>query len=689
LANSVGSINLDLGLNTKDFEKQTSSVAQLAKNGISTAFAGVGAVVASSTAAITAMGSSVVNATSDVAEFGDTIDKESQKLGISAEAYQEWDAVLQHTGGSIDNLKPALKTLSKEIVNNSGAFQELGLSQEEVLNSSVEDVLSMTISKLQEMEPGIERTRLATQLLGKSSVELGALLNTSAEETQAMKDRLHELGGVMSNDAVKNSAAFEDSLQDMQTAIDSISRNIMAEFMPSLTSIMNGITDIVSGNPDEGLKKISEGINSFISNITNNLPKLFEIGSGILTAIGDAIIQNLPTLLESGMEILNSLTTSIINALPVIVETALTIITTLAQGIGEALPELIPTIVEVMLQIVEVLIDNIDALVDAAIAIILGLAEGIINALPVLLEKAPVIIQKLVDAIIRNLPKLIEAAIQLIMMLTNMIIENLPILIKATIQIVGALVSALIDNAPMLIQSAIELIAALVGALIDLLPEIMSFGKQLLDELWEALTNGDAIQKLNKMGWEIIDKVAKGIADTIMIAKDWGKDLLDNFIKGIKEKWEKLKTTVKQTAESIKKFLGFSEPEEGPLSNFHTFAPDMMKLFAKGIKDNTDLITDQLQDSFNFKGVIQSPALSMIKTGQQASNLIQTQQTQSQIADADLINMLLKKIDSIKQNNNDKPIEITLEVGGVKFGKAVINSINKAQNQAGKILLQL
>lgn len=42
--------------------------------------------------------------------------------------------------------------------------------------------------------------------------------------------------------------------------------------------------------------------------------------------------------------------------------------------------------------------------------------------------------------------------------------------------------------------------------------------------------------------------------------------------------------------------IGFSEPSRGPLSNFHTFAPDMMALFAKGIRDNLGLVTDAMND---------------------------------------------------------------------------------------------
>ena len=74
----------------------------------------------------------------------------------------------------------------------------------------------------------------------------------------------------------------------------------------------------------------------------------------------------------------------------------------------------------------------------------------------------------------------------------------------------------------------------------------------------------------------------------------------DMDIDGIKAKARALLDGVKNIAQGIKDFLGFSEPEKGPLSNFHTYAPDMMQLFAKGIKDNEHLITDQIGKSFDF-----------------------------------------------------------------------------------------
>lgn len=77
-------------------------------------------------------------------------------------------------------------------------------------------------------------------------------------------------------------------------------------------------------------------------------------------------------------------------------------------------------------------------------------------------------------------------------------------------------------------------------------------------------------------------------------ALEWGSDLIDNFVGGIKEQAGKLIDAVSGLASDVADFLGFSEPERGPLSDFHTYAPDMMELYAKGIRDNTWMVTDAL-----------------------------------------------------------------------------------------------
>lgn len=203
----------------------------------------------STKAMVTAAAAAVFKIADSVASVGDTIDKQSQKLGISAEAYQEWDAILSHCGASMDSLKAGMKTLSSAIVTGSDdqvtAFKAVGLSIDDVRKMSTEDVFASVITGLQGMEEGADRTKIATTLLGRSAQELGPLLNTSAEATEEMRQTVNDLGGVMSNEAVSASAQFKDALQDLQTVAGWFKRELVANILPAVTAGMQGLTNVM------------------------------------------------------------------------------------------------------------------------------------------------------------------------------------------------------------------------------------------------------------------------------------------------------------------------------------------------------------------------------------------------------------------------------------------------------------
>lgn len=248
----------------------------------SAAFVGIAKAASGATKALT-------SAVGEVAEYGDSIDKSSQKLGVSRKFYQEWEAVLQHSGTSMSSMTATFKKLSTASQNASKsqveAFNKLGLSIEQVSSMSTEELFTSVISGLQNMEEGTERTAVATQLLGKGATELGALFNTSAEDTQKMIDTVNNLGGVLSDDAVKDAAAYQDSLQDMQTAFSGVKNAVLAEFLPALTSIMNIIAQFVSEHGSE----ITATMSAF-GDIIKVLADNFDVLAPIIGAATTAMI---------------------------------------------------------------------------------------------------------------------------------------------------------------------------------------------------------------------------------------------------------------------------------------------------------------------------------------------------------------------------------------------------------------
>ena len=133
----------------------------------------VGVAMAAATAAIgtaaVAAGKKLWDMASETAKAGDEIDKTSQKLGMSAEAYQEWDYVLGQAGVDITSMTTGLKTMTNQIDNakNGSAkaqerFAKLGISLNDLNSMSREDIFSAVVSGMQGMADTTENRKAKT-----------------------------------------------------------------------------------------------------------------------------------------------------------------------------------------------------------------------------------------------------------------------------------------------------------------------------------------------------------------------------------------------------------------------------------------------------------------------------------------------------------------------------------------------
>lgn len=363
------------------------------------------------------------------AEYGDTIDKMSQKMGMSSDAYQEWDFVLQHCGASIESLKPAMKTLATAAESGSDAFAQLGISQEQIAGMSQEQLFDATIAGLQNVTDETQRTYLAGKLLGRGATELGPLLNTSADDVADMRAQVHDLGGVMGSDAVKAAAAYQDSLQNMQYAFSGLKNNISGELLPTLTLIMDGVTKMLTGGGDEVAAAVGDLVVSLSGQLTAQAPRMMSVALTFIAALVTGLLSALPDLTGTSVELVGALLLGIAEQLPGIIVAAATAV----QGIVDKItsPE------------------SITLLVQAAVQILLALANGLVGALPELIDTIPIIITNLVDAVLASLPEIVEAGLQIIIALASGIITNsghvlavVPKLIVALVHAFGSYVSS-------------------------------------------------------------------------------------------------------------------------------------------------------------------------------------------------------------------------------------------------------
>lgn len=507
----VFNLSAILRLDKNEYEKGLSSAASAAK-GFSSKVAGfmkagISAFTSVATAAVN-VGKTLVQSTGQVAEYGDNIDKMSQKMGISAEAYQEWDAVLQHSGASISSLLPSMKTLSMQAQKGNEAFQALGISEQEVANLSKEDLFSRVIEGLQGMEEGTQRTAIASALLGRGATELGALLNTSAEDTQKMRDRVHELGGVMSDEAVKAAAAYQDQLQDMNTAIDGFKRNIVSNFLPSVTKAMGGITNALSGDLEGGIQQTADAIIEIVQKAAESIP-------AIVNGAVNSIVKALPDLVKSGASIIKELAQGISSALPEligvlsssdVIPSILTAIMDMIEAMIDQLPTLIPLIVDAVMKIIDMLTnpDVLTRIIQLALDLAIALADGLLKAVPKIVEALPKIIENLIKALLQSIPKIVEAGIKLFV---------------AIVQDVPAIISGIIKAVPQIIAAIFQ--------------SLTSFGTDLGKKFYEAWENIKKIFSLENVG-KFFAQVWDGIKNAFAAVGNWFSDIFSKAWDAVK-----------------------------------------------------------------------------------------------------------------------------------------------------------
>lgn len=380
------------------------------------------------------------------AEYGDTIDKMSQKMGMSSDAYQEWDFVLQHCGASIESLKPAMKTLATAAESGSDAFAQLGISQEQIAGMSQEQLFDATIAGLQNVTDETQRTYLAGKLLGRGATELGPLLNTSADDVADMRAQVHDLGGVMGSDAVKAAAAYQDSLQNMQYAFSGLKNNISGELLPTLTLIMDGITKMLTGGGDEVAAAVGDLVVSLSGQLTAQAPRMMSVALTFIAALVIGLLSALPDLTGTSVELVGAL----------------------LLGIAEQLPGIITAAMSALLGIVDTITspESITLLIQAAMQLMLALARGLIAAIPQLIDAVPGIITNLVESFYAMLPEIIGVGIEIVI----------------------ALASGLVSNAGHIIAAVPRLVETIVRGFLAAVKSYWDIGKSIVDGIRQGIT---------------------------------------------------------------------------------------------------------------------------------------------------------------------------------------------------------
>ena len=288
-------------------------------------------------------------------------------------------------------------------------------------------------------------------------------------------------------------------------------------------------------------------------------------------------------------------------------------------------------------------------------------SESVLSAVPSMLEGAIAIVGELAQGIADTLPELLPTIVSMVISIAETLIDNVDMLIDSAIAIILALADGLIQCVPILIEKAPEIVLKLVEAVIRNAPKLLDAAVELIFKLAEGIVN--SFGTLFEKGAEIVEAVKDGFADKVEEAKNWGRDLIDNFVSGIKEKWESLKTSVSNVAQTVKDYLGFSEPSKGPLSDFHTYAPDMIDLFVSGIRQGIGTVENAM-DSLASAAVpdmsvkpFETDVFDAMRTASRSTNYAPAAQGEPATGDGSILGAIYQLIEVVQNKDFDVQLD--------------------------------
>lgn len=561
--------------------------ALAAKAGIATisaASAGIGAIVKSSASAYADYEQNIGGVETLFKDNADTIVKYASEAyktaGISANDYMQnvtsfSASLLQGLGG---DTAQAAKIANEAMVDMSDNANKMGTDISSIQNA-YQGFAKQNYTMLDNLKLGY----------GGTQSEMARLINDSGVLGDSIKV----------NEKTVNSVSFDkmiEAIHKVQTDLDitgTTSKEAATTVSGSLGSVKAAWANLMAGMGDKNadlknlIKEMVSTVKTFAKNI---LPVIKQALSGVTTLISELapdiaaelpqlVSDLLPQLIEAGTQIFQALVKGISDNIGTITQAAITAITTIATA----------------------LIQNTGPLVQSLATIITTIAQALPTILPGLInaivEQIPTVIQAVIDC----MPAIIDGTIQIVTAIAEALVDNIDLIIDGAVQIIDALAMSLSDSdtAKKLTEAAFKIVFTLTKEIVKNLPDILASGILIAVEIVKGIAQGmvdffaPVSDALSDKLLDLTDWFSRKWNDF----KEWGSDMIQAFIDGIKEKWQSLKDTVCDVASSVKDFLGFSEPDKGPLSNFHTFAPDMMDLFAKGIADNEDTITMQFNRS--------------------------------------------------------------------------------------------
>lgn len=533
--------------------------------------------------------------------FGESADKVMQysnvaykTAGISANEYMEQitsfsASLISSLGG--DTAK-ASEYGNRAIIDMSDNANKMGTSMQMIQNA-YQGFAKQNYTMLDNLKLGY----------GGTKTEMQRLIKDASQMTDVQKELgiTVDAGSMSFGNIVNAISVMQKKMGIAGTTTKEAGDTIEGSFNSMAGAWQNLLTGIASGQDISEL--INQLVNSVVTTAKNLIPTIQNsikgIGSlvsGMLKEVVPLIIKEIPPLITETLPILN-------DAINTAIHSILDVLPTVIQAINEMLPMIIQTILSMLPDIVDAGIQGVNALIDgisqAIPTLISMLPEIIVNIIDTILKHIPEIITtgttlltSLIEGIAKAIPELVKYLPTLIETFVQTIIENLPLIIDSGIQVINALVEGIDEAIISIVNEMPRIVMAIISGIINAIPKFIENGSKIVGSLIEGMTN--KLGNVGEMAMTIVKTIIEAFKTLPSQMFNWGKDMIQGLINGIKSMISNVGKAVKGVADKIKSFLHFSRPDVGPLRDYETYMPDMIKGMTDSLKEASPMLIDEV-----------------------------------------------------------------------------------------------
>lgn len=319
-----------------------------------------------------------------------------------------------------DKAAAALEDLGIQAFDNNGKMRDL------------QSIFADFNSALSDMTDA-EKTQILNSIFNKVDLKsVNALLATSTDRWKEVSNAIDNAAGSAEEMAKTQLDNLSGDITIFNSALEGAQIALSDKLTPTLRKFVqfgtDGLSRLTTAFNEKGLLGAMSEFGSILSDgllmIVEMTPQILEVGSAILSAIGQGILDNLPMILDVIVKVVEQIITDLGRALPTLIS---------------ALPKFIESLMNAI---------DWDNLLDIIINIIDIIADALIDVLPQLTESVMTLIEKIVEFVLKpeTLSKLVELCAKVMIAVSTALLAAAPKLLVGVGKIIKVVVDYIVNT---------------------------------------------------------------------------------------------------------------------------------------------------------------------------------------------------------------------------------------------------